>query len=91
MTTKKTETVTPEVTEIDRLKEGIRVAVGNEPLTMYRFATISSNVLGRKIREQMMYNYRTKKLIRTNEDGRVTPEVAVEFLLKRVLKSLEED
>jgi hypothetical protein len=73
-------------TESEIVAEKVAALVGTEPLTMYKAAGIMSTVLGRKVREQMLYNYRAKKLIRTNEAGRVEADVFVAFLVKRIEK-----
>jgi len=54
--------------------------------TMYRAANIMSEVLGTRVREQMLYNYRAKHLIKCVE-GRVTTDDLVVFILKRVEKN----
>jgi hypothetical protein len=60
---------------------------GDQPATMYRAANIMSEILGVRVREQMLYNYRTKKLIRTNTNGRVEIPTLVAFIQKRVDKT----
>lgn len=75
-------------TTISSEETKIRSLCGTEKShTMYRSANIMSEVLGVRVREQMLYNYRSKKLIRVNSDGRVTTDDLVLFILKRVEKN----
>lgn len=56
-------------------------------LTMYQLAGVMSDALGRRVREQQMYNYRAKKLVKVNADGRMTAEDAIAFVAKHIMKS----
>jgi hypothetical protein len=86
MTTKTTQAPVAEQT----IEEKVRERIGTEPLTMYKFAGALSDLLGRHIREQQMYNYRAKKLIKVNPEGRVEAETAVAYVLKRLAKTTAE-
>ena len=65
------------------LAERVRALIANEKsVTMYRAANIMSEVLQRRVREQMLYNYRANKRIRVNSLGRVEADVLVAFIVK---------
>jgi hypothetical protein len=55
--------------------------------TMYGAANAMSVIVGQRVREQMLYNYRAKRLIRVNGEGRVTREELVAFIAKRLRKA----
>lgn len=55
--------------------------------SMYRVSQILSIVLDKYVREQMLYNYRSKKLIRVNSEGKITREDLVVFIQKRIDKN----
>jgi hypothetical protein len=79
------------VDETTRLEKKIRDLCGPETShTMYRAANIMSEVLGTRVREQMLYNYRAKKLIKVTSTGRVTSDDLVVFITKRVNKKNEQ-
>jgi hypothetical protein len=79
------------VDETTRLEKKIRDLCGTETShTMYRAANIMSEVLGTRVREQMLYNYRAKKLIKVTSTGRVTSDDLVVFITKRVNKKNEQ-
>lgn len=66
----------------------VEAAMGDaETLTMYALAGVMSGILGVRVREQMLYNYRAKKMIRVNSEGRVERAVAIEFIVKRMAKA----
>ena len=67
-----------------RVRDLCEKAADNGLLTMYRVANVWSELAGRRVREQQMYNYRTKEVIKGLVDGRATIDGAVEFLLTRV-------
>jgi hypothetical protein len=56
-------------------------------LTMYAATKIYNDVMQANIPVQMLYNYRAKKLIRVNADGRVTIDDLVAFIQKRLDKA----
>jgi len=74
-------------TETNSVEAQVRQLAGNaKSLTMYAAANIMSVVLKRRVREQMLYNYRAKRLIPVNHEGRVTVDDLVAFIQKRADK-----
>jgi hypothetical protein len=57
-----------------------------DELTMYRLAAVLSEALGRRVREQQMYNYRKNGLIKGLVDGKASREVAIAFVAKQLAK-----
>jgi hypothetical protein len=77
-----TKTKTNEQTVQERIVE----LVGTEPLTGYKFAQVWGALKGDRVREQQVYNYISKRLIKVGPDKRIAPETAVAFLTKRFVK-----
>jgi hypothetical protein len=78
--------VTATTSVTDAQAKRIAALVGATPVTMYRLANVLSEVLGRRVREQQMYNYRTNRLIAVNGAGRVEPATAIAFVTKQLAK-----
>jgi hypothetical protein len=68
------------------LKEMNEAVGNNEVITMYRLANILSDVLGERIREQQLYNYRKNGFIKVNSSGRIAQSEAVKFVNEFVTK-----
>ena len=69
------------------LSERIAALIGErDELTMYALANVWSELRGERVREQMLYNYRAKRLIRCNGAGRVDRDEAIAFLAKKLAK-----
>ena len=68
-------------------------ARGEGNLTMYSLVQALNVVMDAhglaKVREQQLYNYRTKGVIKNLVDGKATPKGAVEFITKFVTKRVE--
>ena len=65
------------------LEQRVRALIGDrKTLTMYAAANVMSEVLQRRVREQMLYNYRANKRIRVNSAGHVERDVLVAFIVK---------
>lgn len=67
----------------DRVEKAVQ---GKGALTMYQLANIASDLIGDRVREQQMYNYRKNGLIKGLVDGKAPEAVAIEFLVKFVGK-----
>ena len=60
-------------------------------LTMYALAEVLSTFVGKRVREQQMYNYRANKRFKNlTAEGRITKADAVSFIASQVKKLTEE-
>ena len=68
-------------------------ARGEGNLTMYSLVQALNVVCAAHglapVREQQLYNYRTKGVIKNLVEGRATPQGAVEFITRHVTKRIE--
>lgn len=60
-------------------------------LTMYKLASLWSQVRGERVREQQCYNYKAKGLIKVGANGRIGFEAAAAFVEAKETKRAERE